>query len=46
VLLPSIRSVGRVSSTEGVKVVVKHTPKGLELEFPLAWTDIILLKTK
>jgi hypothetical protein len=37
--LPASRAV----STEGVEVSTKRTDTGLEIELPLAWTDIVLL---
>ncbi|MDO8587206.1 MAG: hypothetical protein Q7T82_09215 [Armatimonadota bacterium] len=46
VFLPSVREVGEVFSTEGVKVNVKRGEKGVELELPLDWTDIVLLPGK
>jgi len=46
VSLPSIHPIQEVTSTEGVRVAVKRTADGVELELPLAWTDIILLPRK
>jgi hypothetical protein len=46
VSLPSISAVGNVTSTEGVRVNVKRSPKGIELELPLRWTDIVLMPRK